>query len=1000
MKRRVLSLLLVFCMVAALLPMSAFAAEESIYQDMFSYTIENGEVTVTGPVTVTDPCPMYACSDIVIPDYIDGYPVTTIADSAFHSPGLEGDLHSITLPSTLKTIERYAFQECTGLTEITIPSSVTYIGQDAFDSCTSLVKVTIGELTTEPAPEMLDDWGQFGQCPIQELTLGNNVQNARPCFPRNALEKVYLAPTVVSFDDSDPGLLPFGNGSATIYGYTGSAAEDYAAEHGHPFVPLDNPAVSLVSTIPENGDQNVTDNTLSMTFSRDIATNLSWEMGSIYIMDADTDQVVQEIDNETFYSLGGTVDGPTVTIPRALRYLTPGKSYYVLMDSNVVTADRVDSEGVLQAFAGITKKTALAFCYAGPEPEPSTTHSIRISTGLKSSEGNTTAVVSVDWDDAWFTESTTTYNHSLATTAMALSGAAYVDVSPDNIQSVFTDLGFEQVYSNYTAPTRQNNNIVSYTFATKYISGQSAPLVAVVIKGTSGNAEWYSNFDIGMDSDHRGFSTACEKMLDELRTYLSDHDLSNIRFLVTGHSRGAGVANLAAAELTREYGKSNVYAYTFAAPTVSANARQAGYENIFNIINGEDFVPRVPLQKWGFSRYGIDLMLPSRSYYFDGTYGANYDIVYERMASLYSSLTDSDYPAYENGTQGVDGLVENVYSLSASVDDYYSIVRQVDPITSGTMSDYFQTLEDYLATDSGLDSFAATLGGSYSKITLFFVANQNGVFSTKVLGAHGMASYFSWMKANSAASLFGSSNEQSGSTFKRLKVACPVDVYVYDEEDALVASVVNEEVVVNTLAISVEDEVKTVDLPAGQAYRVEVVATGTGTVSYTVQERVAQGGETSVLDTYGQEDIPITPGDKLVGQIDDDQSDEPLEYIPAEPISNPFTDLDVNEYYYDPVMWAVKQGITTGTTATTFSPNATCTRAQVVTFLWRAMGEPEPVSTRNPFTDLNPNEYYMKAILWAYENNITTGATAATFAPNGRCTRAQVVTFLYRTLVG
>ena len=112
--------------------------------------------------------------------------------------------------------------------------------------------------------------------------------------------------------------------------------------------------------------------------------------------------------------------------------------------------------------------------------------------------------------------------------------------------------------------------------------------------------------------------------------------------------------------------------------------------------------------------------------------------------------------------------------------------------------------------------------------------------------------------------------------------------------------------------------------------------------------------------------------------------------------ANPFVDVPGNAYYADAVSWAVANGITSGTTATTFSPNASCTRAQAVTFLWRAAGSPEPASTRNPFTDVKSSAYYYKAVLWAVEKGITVGTTDTTFSPNATCTRAQIVTFLWR----
>jgi hypothetical protein len=117
--------------------------------------------------------------------------------------------------------------------------------------------------------------------------------------------------------------------------------------------------------------------------------------------------------------------------------------------------------------------------------------------------------------------------------------------------------------------------------------------------------------------------------------------------------------------------------------------------------------------------------------------------------------------------------------------------------------------------------------------------------------------------------------------------------------------------------------------------------------------------------------------------------------VPDAPV-NPFKDVAEDTYYYAPVLWAVKQGITSGTSATTFSPEDPCMRAQVVTLLWRAMGSPEPIETRNPFVDVNSGDYYYKAVLWAVENGITAGVDATHFAPLDVCSRAQVVAFLHR----
>ena len=112
---------------------------------------------------------------------------------------------------------------------------------------------------------------------------------------------------------------------------------------------------------------------------------------------------------------------------------------------------------------------------------------------------------------------------------------------------------------------------------------------------------------------------------------------------------------------------------------------------------------------------------------------------------------------------------------------------------------------------------------------------------------------------------------------------------------------------------------------------------------------------------------------------------------------NPFVDVPAGSYYEDAVIWAVDKGITTGTSATTFNPNGICTRAQAVTFLWRAAGSPAAKSAVMPFTDVNAGSYYYDAVLWAVENGITEGTSDTTFSPNATCTRAQIVAFLWRS---
>ena len=168
----------------------------------------------------------------------------------------------------------------------------------------------------------------------------------------------------------------------------------------------------------------------------------------------------------------------------------------------------------------------------------------------------------------------------------------------------------------------------------------------------------------------------------------------------------------------------------------------------------------------------------------------------------------------------------------------------------------------------------------------------------------------------------------------------------------------------------------------------------------------------TVVPDEGYELETLTVTDKNGKQIDVDENNG--RYTFKMPASNvtvkavfkaaapaiSFMDVAADAYYYDAVMWAAKEGITDGTSATTFSPDQACTRAQMVTFLWRAAGCPEPVSAKCEFTDVDANTYYGKAVLWAVENGITDGTSETTFSPDATCTRAQMAAFLLRMAEG
>ena len=197
---------------------------------------------------------------------------------------------------------------------------------------------------------------------------------------------------------------------------------------------------------------------------------------------------------------------------------------------------------------------------------------------------------------------------------------------------------------------------------------------------------------------------------------------------------------------------------------------------------------------------------------------------------------------------------------------------------------------------------------------------------------------------------------------------------------------------------------------SGPSYSVSVDDVKHGTV--TVSPESASKGDTVTITVtpdkgYVLESLTVLDKDGKALELTDKGSGKYTFTMPAGKVTvkavfmddntmlNFFTDVHAEDYYYDAVLWAAQKGITGGMSDTLFAPNAACTRAQIVTFLWRAAGSPEP-SALSDFADVPSDKYYAKAVAWAVENGITNGTTDTTFGPDDICTRAHGVTFLYR----
>ncbi len=274
------------------------------------------------------------------------------------------------------------------------------------------------------------------------------------------------------------------------------------------------------------------------------------------------------------------------------------------------------------------------------------------------------------YNDTFFNTTSYIYNHELskaslglAISAMVNDGGDYKNKRPVAAEKLFEDLGFDE-YSPYGYNRVPTQNSIACVFAYKNIDATKSSVIAIAIRGAGYEGEWSGNFNIGNDTTHEGFNIAKRTVLEELSKFVESKGdgisyKDNIKFWVTGYSRSAATANLVSATLNNasrnegiiddgqkcykldgcSYEAKDIFTYTFETPrnTRDVNAKADVYQNIFNIVNRIDIVPRVAPSAWKYVRYGKDCYLPSN----ESLDTDLYNELYNRMTNAYYEITKS-----------------------------------------------------------------------------------------------------------------------------------------------------------------------------------------------------------------------------------------------------------------------------------------------------------------------------------------------------------------------
>ena len=371
-----------------------------------------------------------------------------------------------------------------------------------------------------------------------------------------------------------------------------------------------------------------------------------------------------------------------------------------------------------------------------------------VTTPLETNGDISTFPYSVELNDATFKSTPSKFNKELSMLSLTLSSAAYsYTYALDNLET----MGFEHL-SKFNYADNYESDAVGTIIASKKLDDTT--IVALIFRGTF-EKEWYSNFDIGRDVKntkvHRGFNNASEFALKKLDMYINNYgiDRDHCKFLLTGHSRGAAVANLVSKSLIDTYGPNNVYAYTFATPntTTDENAKDSRYAGIFNFVNPEDFIAFIPLKDWGFTKYGTTIAFPKNN-------GSDsYNEKLKKVSSYYEELKGKPLKTY-GGTQKQDEFINTAKKLAPTITDYYDTKYEIAGLQL-SVHEYMTVVANVLNNDNIISNGLILLGSEGTVFEPFADYIMNGMQDSEnfsldyensmIAYAHTAETYLAWM---------------------------------------------------------------------------------------------------------------------------------------------------------------------------------------------------------------------------------------------------------------
>lgn len=974
--------------------------------------------------------------------------ITCIGRGTFQ--GCHG-LINITIPAGVTSIGNEAFSGCSGLTSVIIPDSITDIGGYAFDGCNSLTDVYYSG--TETQWSAITDMG--GNAPLLNATIHYNSTGPGMGGAGETLENKTVSGVLRSGDgcrvlwqcsyqvgeDNQPR-----NGDIRIFTSSTDTVEEElylyneSTETGLPFPwelePYNIPK-SAIKSISINGEpkkllrvspnafQNY-DGLEQVTLNSVSTIDTSAFSGCVSLQNAAVSSSVKHIGSHAFQNtdlrdlrLGETVETISVDAFSGCANL----KIQCYQDS-VAHRYAVENNIPFELINPIDTSRVTVPFWAGDKI--------------------------IEMDIAWnpnrlFYGNPASYNNDLAVAGLVMSWAA--EDGQGRMEEIFTELGFnESTYRHFNYNFGAINPAVSFAAQDIVIGGRQKTLVACVVRGTTD----ISDFLVDLQSMNDGFRTVGAGTTVLLKGYLMQYQQDNdVILFITGHSLGGAVTGIVAENMEKELRPGSVFAYAFAPPYNSEFFGFGGGNHtsaVQNVINSGDWIPTLPptyasrIGRYGYvSSSGAKIHQNPDHVVFTDSFKRSYKNLSGKAPDAHRSWNDHLVDTY------MALLLSNESLLITTVYNY-RLVKVLCPVDIEVLDSsnaiVGRTENNVVDNAVNSDNVYIFVQNDEKYIYLF----DDDEYSFRMTGTgNGTLNYSvediavdgSVLSKKNYSNVMLTSGKKLASNVGGLTDTPDVRLLVLGDDGTPEKEVLPDG---NGTEVPITDPgrptvpVNPDNMPphstggyssggntnTGYAITISSGITG-GTV--TVSPKSAAKGVTvtittspnegyeldrlTVADASGNE-LELTeigngiyaftmPGSRVtvdaVFTVVSPEKPEP----PATPsIRASFTDVQPSAYYADAVAWAVEQGITAGTSATTFSPDASCTRGQMVTFLWRASGSPAPRGSANPFTDVQLGAYYYDAVLWAAEQGITSGTSATAFSPNAIVSRGQAVTFLYR----